>query len=295
MELRHLRYFVAVAEEENVTKAALRLHLSQPSLSRQIRNLEAEIGFPLLKRTPIAVKLTDAGRTFLAEAKDILLRVESAVSAARSVSRGHLGEVHVGYSPMPTAKFLPQTIHEFQRRFPRIKFVLHDLDTKEMLAGLRNGTLHVAFMVKPLRGMLRDLKFEALSKDEFRVAMRPGHRLSRHKGISLKDLKGEKFVVYSREEYPDYHEYLRRVFKSETFNIDIVEEHTGGASLVTALEAGTGIALLPKNLELTAGDRIKLVGILPAPVPIIIGATCSTKHQHSSVEKLLDCARSVSR
>lgn len=96
MELRHLRYFVAVAEEENVSRAALRLHVSQPSLSRQIRDLEDELGFELLERTAKSIRLTDAGRTFLTESREVLRRVEKAVAAARRIATGQTNEVHVG-------------------------------------------------------------------------------------------------------------------------------------------------------------------------------------------------------
>jgi DNA-binding transcriptional LysR family regulator len=114
MELRHLRYFVAVAETENVSRAALRLHVSQPALSRQIRDLEEEIGFLLLARTAKSVRLTAAGRTFLADARVVLQRVEEAVEAARAVATGQHGELHVGYAPSSTVRILPPALRAFQ-------------------------------------------------------------------------------------------------------------------------------------------------------------------------------------
>src|SRR5688572_20699981 len=104
VELRHLRYFIAVAEEENVTRAALKLHVSQPALSRQIRDLEEELGFSLLERSAKSVRLTDAGRTFLTEARAVLERAEKAVSAAREIAKGASSELHVGYAPSLTAR-----------------------------------------------------------------------------------------------------------------------------------------------------------------------------------------------
>src|SRR6185436_13167551 len=102
MELRHLRYFIAVAEAENVSRAALKLHVSQPALSRQIRDLEDELGFPLLERTAKSVRLTDAGRVFLPEARAVMQRVEDAVKAARAVATGGCEELHIGYAMSPT-------------------------------------------------------------------------------------------------------------------------------------------------------------------------------------------------
>src|SRR5262252_6816760 len=134
MELRHLRYFVAVAELENVTRAAQKLHISQPALSQQIRDLEAELGFALLERSAKSVRLTEAGRTFVSEAKAVLERAEQAVKAAREVATSG-GELHVGYAPTLTARILPQTLRAFQTQFPKIRVRLHDSSTEEMLAG----------------------------------------------------------------------------------------------------------------------------------------------------------------
>src|SRR5215208_3528437 len=114
MELRHLRYFVAVAQEENVSRAALKLHVSQPALSRQIRDLEEELGFLLLERSAKAVRLTEAGREFLAGARRVLQTADEAVTAARETALGGEGELHVGYAPSLTAKILPRILRSFQ-------------------------------------------------------------------------------------------------------------------------------------------------------------------------------------
>jgi len=121
MELRHLRYFVAAAEMENVSRAALKLHVSQPALSRQIRDLEEELGFLLLERTAKAVKLTEAGRIFLEEARAVLERAEAAVRAARAVATGQREELHVGYAPTLTARFLPGALRAFQASMPQVR------------------------------------------------------------------------------------------------------------------------------------------------------------------------------
>src|SRR2546422_2007752 len=137
VELRHLRYFVAVAEMENVSRAALKLHVSQPALSRQIRDLEDELGFLLLERSARSVRLTDAGRAFLSEARAVLQRVEDAVQVARVIATGGSGELHVGYAPSLTARILPQTLRAFQAELPNVRVKLHDFSTEELLAGLR--------------------------------------------------------------------------------------------------------------------------------------------------------------
>src|SRR6478736_8772997 len=135
MELRHLRYFVGVAEMENVSRAALKLHISQPPLSRQIRDLEDELGFLLLKRTAKSVSLTDAGRTFLDEARAVLQRVDEGVKKARAVATAGQTDLHVGYSPTPFAKILPKTLQLFQKAMPKVHVRLHDWSNKDTLDG----------------------------------------------------------------------------------------------------------------------------------------------------------------
>src|SRR5438046_10266719 len=148
MELRHLHYFIGVGEEENVSRAALKLHVSQPALSRQIRDLEEELGFLLLERGPKSVRLTEAGRAFLTEARAVLQRAEDAVKTARSIATGGRGELHVGYAPSLTARILPPALRAFQAELPNVRVKLHDLSTEEMFAGLCEGRLHVAMVVR---------------------------------------------------------------------------------------------------------------------------------------------------
>src|SRR3954463_14461694 len=135
MELRHLRYFVAVAEHENVTRAALSLHVSQPALSQQIRDLEDELGFALLERGAKSVRLTPAGRVFLPEARQVLQRAHEAVEAARAAANGHTAELHIGYAPSLTSRILPPALRESHNQSPELRIKLHDLSTQEMLAG----------------------------------------------------------------------------------------------------------------------------------------------------------------
>src|SRR5881396_573738 len=137
MELRHLRYFVAAAEEQNVTRAAARLHVSQPPLSRQIRDLEDELGVALFEHGAKAVRLTEAGKAFLNEARAVLQRADDAVQMAKAVASGQRGEIHVGYAPSLTVEVLPRALRYFRESNPAVRVQLHDLSTQEMLRGLR--------------------------------------------------------------------------------------------------------------------------------------------------------------
>lgn len=178
MELRHLRYFVAVAEEQNITRAAARLHVSQPPLSRQIRDLERELGAPLLERTQRAVRLTPAGWAFLEECYTVLRHADQAVRAARAAASGRRGELKLGYAPGPTQEFLRELLKELRVSDPELRIELRDLTTEEMMAGLRARTLDAALAVKPQRAALRGLVFEMLREDPLVIAVARDHRLA---------------------------------------------------------------------------------------------------------------------
>src|ERR1700726_2832022 len=149
MELRHLRYFLAVSEALNFTKAAARLRVAQPALSRQIQNLEGEIGVDLLRRSPRGVTLTAEGKLFLEEVRELLKHADESVEKVRALARGEYGELHVGYAPTPTVEILPPALAAFQKAVPRVKVLLHDLSSDELIGGLQNATLELAIMVEP--------------------------------------------------------------------------------------------------------------------------------------------------
>ena len=293
MELRHLRYFVAVAEAENVSRAALRLHVSQPGISRQIRDLEEEIGFQLFERSAKSIKLTNAGKIFLTEAKAVLQRADDAVKTARAIATGEQGELHVGYAPSPTSRILPPALRAFQSESPGVRVRLHDFSSEEMIRGLRDGSLHIAFLVKPTAAMLRGLHFEEIMLDPIYVAVAPKHPLARRRTITLAEVAREPLVVYSRTEYPEAHEDLLGVFASTKIKPRIAEEHDGVVSLIAGVESGAGVALVTESIACLAGPRLKLVRISPAPPPIIIGAAWLKDKLSPAAERFLKCAREV--
>jgi DNA-binding transcriptional LysR family regulator len=296
MELRHLRYFVAVAETENVTRAAQKLHVSQPGLSRQIRDLEEELGFLLLERSARSVRLTEAGRAFLAEARTVLKRVEEAVEAARKVANGTGMELHVGYATSPTVRILPAALRAFQAEMPKARVKLHDLSTEEMLTQLREGKLELALMVKPGRAMLRELNFEELLRDNMCVAVARNHPLARRRAASLAEVAREPLIALSRKEYPDYHESLEAMFAGAKVKPSIAEEHDSVSSLIASVEAGSGVALVSESIKCIAGPRLKAVRLSPSVPPLIVGGAWGKKDRLGPVaEKFLWCARAAGK
>jgi len=271
MELRHLRYFVAVAEEQNVTRAAARLHVSQPPLSRQIRDLEDELGVALFEHSAKAIRLTDAGRAFLAEAQAVLRRAEEAVQTVKAVASGQRGEIHVGYAPSLTVEVLPRALRAFQEARPGVRVRLHDLSTEEMLHDLRQRRLHVALLIQPLAKALNGLVFEELRRYPVCVAAHPAHPVARARKIGLAQIAEERLIVYTREDYPEYHEWLSELFAPLKRAPQVAEEHDSSTSLVAAVEAGRGVALVQKNFDCFAGPRLKVRPVLPAPPPFVVG------------------------
>jgi DNA-binding transcriptional LysR family regulator len=294
MELRHLRYFIAAAEEENVSRAALKLHVSQPGISRQIRDLEDEIGFQLFERSAKSLKLTDAGKIFLTEAKAILQRAEEAVKKAKAVANNVGSELHVGYAPSLTVKILPRALRVFQEKFPKVRVSLHDLSTEEMLTGLRDGTLHVALTAQPPKKLLRDVNFRLLARYSMCIAVAPIHPLAKLKSVTLAQLADEPIIGYSRAEYPDYCEHLERTFISVGRTPRVAEEHDGVASLVAAVESGRGFALVPDSFECMVGPRLKIISLNPKGETISVCAIWKRSETLPAIEQFVAAAEEKS-
>lgn len=253
MELRHLRYFVAGAEEENFSRAASKLHVSQPGISRQIHDLEDELGFPLFERTGKSVRLTVAGKIFLDEARDILQRTAAAVEK-------------VGYIPSGTVEILPRVLRVFKRSFPKVRVILHDISAEEAQPLLLQKKLDVALTV--LRHKLsRTLAMKELARYETCVAVGATHPLAKSKSVSLAKIASEPVATYARKDYPGYNKNLETMFATVGRKPRITSEHDSGSSLIAAVAAGHEFALLPSCVSGAAGVRLKFLKVCPALPP----------------------------
>ena len=290
MELRHLRYFIAVAEEENVSRAALKLHVSQPGISRQIRDLEDEIGFPLFERSAKSVRLTAAGKVFLAEAREVMLHAAEAVKKARAVSGGISGELNVGYAPSLTVQILPPALRAFQDQFPNVRVALHDLSTEEMLAQLGERKLHVALTVRPSAKLLRGFRFQELARYAMKMAVAPKHPLAKAKSVSLEQVASEPLIAYTRKDYPEYHEMLGELFKHVGRLPRIAGEHDGATSLIAAVESGRGVALVPECMSCMTGRRLKLIPLRDGSPPLPVAAIWRKENETALIERFVAAA-----
>src|SRR6266702_1629299 len=253
MELRHLRYFLAVGEALNFTKAAAQLRVAQPALRRQVQDFEDEIGVDLLRRSTRGVTLTAEGKLFLEEVRELLKRADESVEKVRALARGEYGELRVGYAPTPTVEILPPALTAFQKAVPRVKVLLHDLSSDELIAGLRDATLELAIMVEPFGEQTAGIEFELLRTYPLSVAMAAAHPFARLKSIALEKLAAEPLIGLRRK---DYSEYYRRVFASVHAKPRIAVECDSASSLITEVEAGRGVALSSTIFKLVAGKRL---------------------------------------
>jgi DNA-binding transcriptional LysR family regulator len=248
VELRHLRYFTAVAAHGSFNRAADSLHLTQPALSRQVKDLEDELGVRLLDRGKNAVTLTDAGELFYEEAREVLARADQAVHRVRGECRNEV--LRVGYAPSMTAGIMPGVLEKFQASAPRVRIELADLSGREMTDFAKEGRLDV--IITPEQSAVEALP-QFLWMELRRVAtvlvMPESHPLAKLKKIPPTRLRGLPLIGLARENYPDYVRYLRNGLKPFGVTPRLVSLVNDGIStLFPALEANHAAAVLPEGV-----------------------------------------------
>jgi LysR family transcriptional regulator, benzoate and cis,cis-muconate-responsive activator of ben and cat genes len=292
VELRHLRYFVRVAEAENVSRAALKLHISQPAVSRQIRDLEDEIGLPLLKRRGKSVSLTEAGHLFLDEARAVLERTDEALRNVRAITKSEQIDLDVGYSSFAIDRLFPLILSAYQCAMPKVRVKLHDRSVEENVDALLEGRLQLAFIVHaPKPGALRGLRFQELSREHIRLAVSPKHPLARRRVVSLEDAAREPFIGLVSDEFPDYHWFVSAVFASTRNKPSIAEERDSIAGVISAVEAGSGVALAGDRFGYIFGQRVKLLPLTPEPKTVPIGIAARKGPLSRAAERFWQCAK----
>jgi DNA-binding transcriptional LysR family regulator len=250
MELRHLRYFVVVAEELHFRRAAERLHMSQPPLSQQIRALEREIGATLFERNQRKVELTAAGAAFLERAREILDAVEDAARQARRVQRGEVGRLAVGFVGSAMYSFVPELLREFRAHAPDIALRLHELGTSEQLRQLEDGRLDVGFVRVPRTRP--ELTFETLVEEPVVAALPDAHPLATHPLLRLADLEGEPLVLLTRAGAPGLREALAEAIDRLGGEERVVQEAAEMQTVVGLVAAGAGVSLVPESVRALA-------------------------------------------
>jgi LysR family hca operon transcriptional activator len=272
MELRHLRYFVAVAEELNFTRAAARLHTSQPSLSQQIRQLEAELGVALLQRNRQYVALTSAGRIYLREAKDILARIEHAGRLAKQAADGRAGDLSIGTFPAADVRILPALRPLVAAHLPHLRLVLHSKYAIDPLAGLLAGTLDVAFMRGPIDS--DELDIRELVREQIVVMLPAHHPLARRKSVPVEMLDDLPCITMNRSLSPALHDAIAALYRQARIRMHAVSSADNVLGHLRLVQEGLGFALLPDSMGalLPPGVVAKPLKYVPAPTVSIVVA-----------------------
>ena len=295
MELRHLRYFVAVAHEGHVTRAAEKLHIQQPPLSQQIRALEREIDAVLFVRHPRGVSLTDAGRSFLTDAEAILAQAEHAKMRARRTARGEVGRIAVGFTTSaPFHPLVARAIREFRSSRPDVSFVLEETGSAELLAGLREERLDIAF----IRSGLADpqgLAVHALLQEDMVAALPSRHRLVRRPRLTLKDLAEEIFILYRRPDGRGLYDVIISACTEAGFSPHVGQEAPRIVSTLNLVAAGLGITIVPASLS-----RLPLEGVTYRPltgrpaIKVPLNLACRSDERSAATLDFIELVRRLS-
>lgn len=295
MELRHLRYFLAVAEELNFTRAARRLHIAQPPLTQQIKALEAELGVTLIDRSAYRIRLTHAGRTFAAEVTRILGDVRNAVLIAKRAARTAVGQVRVGFTE--SASFNPlvtATFRTFRSAFPDIEVSLEERQSTELAIALREGRIDAAFVRPPLKTS-EGLTLQLLQEEEMVAAVPNSHALARRKSIELRELEGEAFILYPRAVRPGLADEVVSACERAGF-IPRVEQYAPQlAATLNLVAASLGVSVVPRSMQGLQPSALAYIALRGRPVRAQLSLAHRTEETSPAVLKFIELTREAAR
>jgi DNA-binding transcriptional LysR family regulator len=264
MELRHLRYFVAVANELSFTHAAALLRVAQSAVSAQIRSLEDTLGVALLERTSRRVELTGAGRVFLQGAKKIMADLEELSRQARRVGCVETGHLAVGFIGAQSHDWMPLVLKRFRQKYPDVEVTLAEMVPSAQLEALATHRLDVgvvgAIHGKPPRG----LQIACIAEEEPMVGMPSDHPLANRTFVRLSQLKGERYILTSRENAPAYRSWLARLFLRAGIEAEVVQEVDRARTAVQYVAAGFGISIFGEHITRQPAPGVKFVPLRPS-------------------------------
>lgn len=278
MELRCLRYFIAIAEELHFGRAAERLYMTQPALSRQIRRLEDELGLQLLYRTKRSVHLTEAGKAFLPEARRVLQQADHAVQVAKQAARGEIGQIKIAFTASAMHGILPEILKAFRDCYPKVKLDMTEFCTLDQLEALRTKTVDVGFLHPPVNAPF--LALAPLQGETFVVALPQHHPLAEQTTLQLESLSKEAFILHPRYEGPVLYDQIIDLCKQAGFEPYIAQEEIKHQARIGLVAAGVGIAFVPASLKGSVPAGI-VYRPLCGPVPELQLAV-AWRHNHDS-------------
>jgi len=294
MELRHLRYVIAVADELHFSRAAEKLGIGQPPLSQQVKQLEKEIGTKLFYRKTRGIELTEAGRAFLPHARAALQSASSALVCARQAARGEAGSIRVGFTG--SAIFNPlvtEIIHRFRDKYPSLIVSLVEQTTTSLLEALRTSNIDLAFL-RPARSELDGLAVRKLPDEELWIALHKVHPLARRREIRLAELSCEPFVLFPRANGRLLYDSVIAACLNAGFSPRIIQDAPQLTSTVNLVAAGLGVALVPASMCIDRRERVNYVRIAGDAVRAELWvAHRMTGPIPASVRNFMDCVAAL--
>ncbi len=290
MELRHLRYFVAVAEELHFTRAALRLNIAQPPLSQQIRALEGELGVQLFLRTRRSVALTDAGHTLLVRAREILAATQSLPGELQRVARGEVGLLRIGFSStLPLTKVLRDVVADHRRTHPDVALNLREMHSQQQFDGLLRGELDVG-LVRYNESAPEGIRLVVLRRDPLRLVLPARHRFARRRSVAIAECRDEAFIGFPGDAGTGTGPLLKRLCAQAGFEPRIAQEAREATTQIGLVAAGLGIAVLPGPLEAVRIEGVHYVALEDAGA--LLAMSVATRADEAS-ERVLQFVRRV--
>lgn len=292
IDLRQFRYFLAVSEERNFGRAARRLHISQPPLSRQIRQLEEQLGVELFVRTGSGVILTAAGEKFLPEVKRTLAQAEKAIAAARAAQDATQGKIVIGYTTVFDRSVFPDVFSRFQQRFPQWQLITKSNHSINLVRDIRNGMMDVAFI--GLHTDVADLASEVVHTESMVVALPADHRLARKRKVSFSDLSNEVMFWFERPLNPGFYDYCQAFFDKIAFRPAMLPEPQDHHILLGLIAEGKGFALIPSSLKNIKRQGVVFRELRPEPRTLSIGVSVAFLKSNTSpaLQAFLEMVRS---
>jgi LysR family transcriptional regulator, benzoate and cis,cis-muconate-responsive activator of ben and cat genes len=258
MEFRHLLYFIAVAEECSFSRAAEKLHVSQPPLSRQIRDLEAELGVKLLERNRQGVRLTGLGTMVLARART-LIRDADRFKAEAKVLEETQEELRIGYAPSPTAVIIAKVLAKYHELAPGGRITLQDLTHTEILLGLKTKKLHAALTLRPHNKEMRGLRFETITRHAVGIICPIKSPLAGVGHVRPSTVANQQLVVYRAKEFPEYHKWITGILGISPGTLAVGQECDDVLGVIAAVESGRGVAIVGEFITAISGNRVSFV------------------------------------
>ena len=290
MELRQLRYFVAVAEELSFTRAARRLHVSQPPVSRQIERLEHEVGLRLLERTRQRVRLTEAGRAFYEQARATLASAEAAVASARRASEGEVGRLALGFGGS-VAYLLPGVLSRFRARYAGVELVLHPLHLAQQYEALQRDTIDFGLLILPIEDA--GLETEIFLREPLVAALPPGHPLCKKRRLRVEQLASCDFVLFPWMRGVGYGRLVMRVCSRAGFVPRVVQEASPMESIIGMVGAGVGVSILPAMAERQHVARVEYRPLADAFAVADIAMAWKKSNRSPVLARFIETARTL--